>query len=129
MKTYILYLRDRPFYAIKAGTKTIEGRVPTSWDTTPFKEMKKGEQITFIRESDNEKLITIVRFIHHYPDVKTMLQIESVSNILSSGGTIATGIKSYHAIEEYKENIPIYGIYAIGIEYRAYSSFTYFSSD
>ena len=41
---YILDLNDRPFKAIKAGTKKIEGRTPTSWDKTPYDKLQKGDR-------------------------------------------------------------------------------------
>ena len=42
---YILDLNDRPFKAIKAGTKKIEGRTPTSWDKTPYDELQKCDLV------------------------------------------------------------------------------------
>ena len=110
---YVLHLPERPFRAIQKGTKKIEGRVFRH--TTPYHEMKAGDSITFINEDTGEKMEVDVLFVHHYPDVRIMLETEAVENVLSSGGAIQQGIETFHKFTRYKENIPIYGIYAIGV--------------
>lgn len=113
---YILDLNDRPFKAIKAGTKRIEGRTPTSWDKTPYDKLQKGDTIHFVNNVTNEKIDVNVLFVHHYPDTKTMLELEGVENVLSSEPkTIEHGIDSYNSHTEYAEGIKKNGIYAIGI--------------
>ena len=114
---YILDLNDRPFKAIKAGTKKIEGRTPTNWDNTPYNKLKKGDIIRFINNVTNEKMEVNVLFVHYYQDTKNMLETEGVENVLSSEPkTIEHGIESHNEIEEYKESIKKDGIYAIGVE-------------
>lgn len=111
---YLLHLPERPFRAIQKGTKKVEGRVFRH--TTPYHEMKAGDIITFENEQTGERMDTDVLYVHHYPDVRAMLETEGVENVLSSGGTIEQGIESYHKLTHYKENISIYGIYAIGVK-------------
>jgi ASC-1-like (ASCH) protein len=114
---YILDLNDRPFEAIKAGTKKIEGRTPTSRDKTPYDKLQKGDTIHFINNVTNEEMDVVVLFVHHYPDTKNMLEIEGVENVLSSEPkTIEHGIESYNKLEGYKEGIVKNGIYAMGIK-------------
>ena len=115
---YNLSLNDRPFKAIKAGTKKIEGRTKTSLDTFSYNDMKSGDTITFTNNVTDEKIIVDVIAIRHYPDTRSMLEKEGVQNILSSGKDIEGGIESYNAFSEYKENIPKYGIYAIEIKLK-----------
>lgn len=113
---YLLDLNPRPFEAIKAGTKKVEGRSPTKWDQTPFEKINPGDTIKFTKSETNENLTVRVRFVHHYPDVKSMLEKEGTENVLSSyPKTIEHGIESYNLIQDYEESINNFGIYAIGI--------------
>lgn len=114
---YILNLNDRPFKAIKAGTKKIEGRTPTSWDKIPYDKLQKGDTIHFVNNVTNEEMNVDVLFVHQYPNTKTMLEAEGVENVLSSEPkTIEHGIESYNSFKGYKEGIKKNGIYAIGIK-------------
>lgn len=114
---YILNLNDRPFKAIKAGTKKVEGRTMTSYDKTSYGKMKSQDRIVFTNNVTGEKLETEIVFIHHYRNVKEMLEKEGVENIMSSTPkTIENGIKNYNLFTGYKEGIKKNGIYAIGIK-------------
>lgn len=114
---YTLDINNRPFRAIKAGTKRVEGRTPTRFDKAPFDKLNPGDLITFINNVSGEKLTVKVTFIHHYPNVRTMLTKEGVENVLSSSPkTIEHGIKSYNSLRGYKEGIKQNGIYAIGLK-------------
>lgn len=113
---FTLHLPERPFRAIQKGTKKIEGRSPNSRDNK-YEKMRPGDTLIFEHEETREKLETKILFVHHYPDVKTMLLSEGVENVLSSKPkTIEHGIESYHSISNYKERIPKFGIYAISIK-------------
>ncbi len=116
---YNLNLNERPFLAIKAGTKKIEGRVKTSRDTFLYSDLVVGDTITFTNKTTGEKMIVDVLNIRHYPNTREMLENESVENVLSSGKNIEGGIESYNNLSEYKENIPKYGIWAIEVKYRS----------
>lgn len=110
-------INDRPFKAIKAGTKKVEGRTPTPQDKTPLDKLKSGDSITFINNVSNEILRVNVVFVHHYPNVKEMLEKEGVQNVLSSEPkTVGHGIESFNSFEGYKEGIKKNGIYAIGLK-------------
>lgn len=112
---YRLNLNDRPFKAIKAGTKKIEGRVKTSWEKTPLDKLQAGDILTFTNNVTYEQMNCEVLAVRHYKDVRAMLEAEGVQNVLSSGEDIEGGIESYNTHTEYKENIPKFGIYAIAI--------------
>lgn len=102
---------------MKAGTKQVEGRTLTSWETIQLKKLKARDKIIFTNNSTNDSIQVTVKFVHHYKDVATMLENEGVERVLSSfPKTFETGVKKYHSIPEYKEAIPKYGIYAIGVE-------------
>lgn len=114
---YNLNLNDRPFLAIKAGTKKIEGRVRTSKNTF-YSDLIPGDTITFTNKATGEKMLVDVLGIRQYPDTRKMLEAEGVENVLSSGMDIEGGIESYNSFSEYKENIPKYGIWAIEVKCR-----------
>jgi ASC-1-like (ASCH) protein len=116
MTKYYLDLNTRPFNAIKAGTKKVEGRVPTGWDATAYQEMKVGDSICFTNNETNEVMNVKVRFVHHYKTLRKMLETEGVLNVSSSSTTIEGSMHGYSQIPEYEENIPKYGIYAIGLK-------------
>ena len=114
---YNLELMDRPFKAKKAGTKKIETRVPTSYDKTPYADLKAGDTFTFTNMTTSEVMKVEILGVRHYPDVRSMLEAEGTRNALSSGLDINRAVERYNTVfEEYKENIPKFGIY--GIEVR-----------
>lgn len=114
---YTLDINDRPFKAILAGTKKVEGRTPTRFDKTPFDELKLGDSIIFVNNVSGKVLKVGVVFVHHYSRVRKMLEKEGVQNVLSSEPkTIEHGIESFNSLKGYKEGIKKNGIYAIGLE-------------
>lgn len=114
---YTFDTNDRPFKAILAGTKKVEGRTPTNSDKTPYDKLKPEDILTIINNSSGETLKVKIKFIHHYPDAKTMLEIEGPENVLSTElKTVEYGIEIYNSLKGYKEGIKKNGIYAIGLE-------------
>lgn len=114
-KNYNLDLNDRPFKAIKAGTKKIEGRTPKDADDKRYDEMTVGDTLTFTNNVTSEKIICKVLFVNKYLDIKSMLETEGTKNVLSSGFDIEEGIKSYNSLPGYEDRIKKYGLYAIGV--------------
>jgi len=112
---FTITLPERPFRAIKNGTKKVEGRVPKEADSK-YHKMAEGDNLLFTNENTQEKMKVAITFVHHYPDTRSMLVAEGVKNVLSSGGTIEDGTKGYNSFEGYEENLPKYGIYAIGVK-------------
>ena len=113
-----LDLNNRPFQAIKAGAKKIEGRTPKNSDDKRYEEMVVGDTITFTNNITNEIMTVGVLFVHHYYSTREMLETEGIKNVLSSGLDIEGGIKSYNSFNGYKKRIEKYGIYAIGIKVK-----------
>jgi ASC-1-like (ASCH) protein len=111
-----LNLNDRPFKAIAAGTKKIEGRTPKDERDDRYDQMVVGDVIVFMNNVTNEKLSCEVLSVGKYSDVRSMLEAEGTKNVLSSGLDIAGGIESYNSLEGYKERIEKFGIYAIGVK-------------
>ena len=113
---YDLTLNDRPFKAIKTGTKKIEGRTPRDENDKRYELMKPGDTLTFINNVTDEVMKVEILGVRYYPDTKSMLETEGTRNVLSSGLDIKGGIESYNNLEGYKERIKKFGIY--GIEVR-----------
>lgn len=115
-KIHTLNLNDRPFCAIKDGSKRTEARVPTSMDTTPYHLLSKGDVLSFRNGNTGETLLAEVDNVCHYLDVLSMLRSEDLSKLLSSGTKdIGEAAKSFSLFREYEKNIPVHGIYAIHI--------------
>lgn len=115
---YNLDLNDRPFKAIKVGTKKVEGRTPVNTEINLYEKMVPGDTITFANNITNEQLLCEILFVHHYNNVRKMLEIEGTKSVLSSGLDIEGGIKSYNSLDGYEEGIKKYGIYAIGVKVK-----------
>lgn len=111
-----LGIPNRPFTAIKNGTKKVEGRVSTS-SPDKYKNLKQDDIIHFINENTGEEMDANIKYLHHYKDTKTMLEAEGVENVISSEPkTMEHGIERYNSFLGYKVGIIKNGIYAIGIE-------------
>ncbi len=115
---YSLNLNDRPFKAIKVGTKKIEGRTPKDSDDKRYEEMITGDIIIFTNNVTNEQMSCEVLSIRHYDNVRIMLETEGTKNVLSSDGDIEDGIRSYNGLDGYEERIKKHGIYAIGVRLK-----------
>lgn len=114
---YTFDTNDRPFKAILAGTKKVEGRTFTDSDKTPYDKFKAGDSINLVNNLTNETLKAKVVFTHHYSSVREMLEKEGPKDVLSSEPkTVEHGIETYNALNGYKEGIKKNGIYAIGLE-------------
>lgn len=113
---YNLDLNERPFKAIKDGTKKVEGRTPVNSEENIYEKMVSGDPIIFTNNITDEQILCEILFVHHYDNVKKMLETEGTEDVLSSGLDIEGGIKSYNSLEGYEEGIKKYGIYAIGVK-------------
>jgi len=113
---YILELNDRPWNAIKAGTKKVEARTPTEFNPTSYGEMQPKDEILFINAVSSKELLTEVTFVHHYRTVKELLEVEGTENVMSSSPKkVENGVKNISALTGYEEGIKKNGIYAIGL--------------
>lgn len=116
-KTFFKNLRERPFDAIKRGTKKIEIRANKKEpDNNSVNLMKSGDIIIFENESNKEKLKCVIERVTLYPTVKELLLKEGTKHTLSSTINIEEGIKSVESIGNYKEIIKNNGVFAIKIK-------------
>jgi len=107
-------LRERPFEAIKEGTKKIEIRAnKNSSEPNSFNLMKVGDEIIFTKEGSEERIKCVVKRIEIYPSIKELLLKEGTEHTLSSTNDLEEGIKSIESIPNYKKLISENGVFAI----------------
>ena len=109
--TYFLNSLERPFEAIKNGTKKVEVRA--NKERTQLIKMKPGDKIIFKKLESDETLSRIISRITHYNSIRELLINEGVDHTLSSGGDLENGIRSIESIPGYKEAIDSNGVFAI----------------
>jgi len=111
---FFLHLPERPFEAIRRGTKKVEVRANKNGNSV--NEMKAGDLIVFRKcGTCEEQRCTIVR-IRLYPTVKELLLTEGVDQTLSSGKDLEAGIQSIESIPGYKGFISTNGVFAIVLQ-------------
>lgn len=113
---YELELNARPFRAIVAGTKKVEGRAQKKKADDRYERMVGGDVIHFTNNETGERVSCEVLFVRKYPNVRIMLESEGTKNVLSSELDVEGGIKSYNSLEGYEGRIKKFGIYAIGVK-------------
>ncbi|MCA9308225.1 MAG: ASCH domain-containing protein [Patescibacteria group bacterium] len=112
MAIHSLLLRNRPFNAIKNGTKTVEVRANKKVGRLDYATIEKGDHIVFINEETKETLKCNIENVKLYKDVRKLLVEEGVKNTLSSGGDLDAGVKSIESITNYKKVIAEKGVFA-----------------
>jgi len=117
MRKIFLNLRERPFEAIKAGTKKVEIRANKKKKVGDAANLiKTGDIIIFKKENSEEKLQCTVERITLYKSVRDLLLAEGTEFTLSSTKNIEEGIKSIESIDNYKELIAKNGVFAIKLK-------------
>lgn len=117
VETFFFNLRERPFEAIKNGTKTIEIRANKKRNTgNAVNLIKAGDIIIFQKENSEEKLRCIAERITLYKTARDLLLSEGTEFTLSSTKDIEEGIKSIESIDDYKELIAKNGVFAIKLK-------------
>lgn len=115
---YTTDINDRPWNAIRNGTKDIEIRTNTPFENIDYSQLKKGDIFKLINNETGKVLETRILRISHYRTVKELLEKEGTERTLSSGKDLEGGIESIRNIKGYKEAIPKCGIWAIELELK-----------
>ena len=90
---YEIGLNNRPFLAIKVGTKKVEVRTPKNSQDKTYDLMMPGDTITFENNATFvDKITCEVTFVKRYETVRDLLETEGTKNVLSSGGNVEEGI-------------------------------------
>ncbi|RMF94787.1 MAG: ASCH domain-containing protein [Candidatus Schekmanbacteria bacterium] len=116
-RKFFLNLRERPFEAIKNGTKKVEIRAnKNKYTRNSANLMKPGDIIVFTKENSKEKLECTIERITLYKTLRELLIKEGTEQTLSSTNDIEEGIKSIESIDNYKEYIKKNGVFAIKLK-------------
>lgn len=113
---HVLDLNNRPWQAIKRGTKSIEVRANGAYSDFDHSQIKTGDTIRFINNETEQTLEVKVVAVRQYQTVRELLETEGTKRTLSSGKDIIGGIESIHSITRYKEAIKKNGVFAIELK-------------
>jgi len=99
---------------IKAGQKTIEGRV----NKKQYSKIKINDIIQFISlESYQDNIFCRVENVFHHNNFAEMMQEQGIGNCLPGTQTIERGEAIYHAFSDYARSVKLYGVIAFHIKY------------
>ena len=125
MNTYKLEIYRKPLEAIIAGLKKVEIRTNNSYENIRYDKLEKGDIIQFQIISgppfigldiiEPDALTVRVEDVRCYPDAGTLLDTEGMQVLSTLCETKDEGVKLLNSFHEYKEMIPIHGIFAIEI--------------
>ena len=123
---YQLEIYKRPLEAIKSGIKRIEIRTNNSYENIQYELLEPGDIISFqiingppfvnLDVIDPDALQVRVKNVIKYRDPKELLIKEGLEVLSTLVNSLEEGIELLYSFHEYKEMIPIHGIYAIEIE-------------
>ena len=123
---YKLEIYEKPLKAIKNGTKRIEIRTNNSYENIDYKYLQHGDLISFqiingppfvnldvvVPDALKVRVLNVVK----YKNPKDLLIKEGLDVLSTMVNSLEEGIEMLYSFHEYKEMIPIHGIYAIEIE-------------
>ncbi len=113
---YILEINNRPWQAIRYGTKEIEIRTNTEDNNLDYSQVKQGDTFTLMNNSTLEQFNVKVLRVSHYNTIRELLEKEGTKKTLSSGKDIEGGIESINSLNGYKEGIKKNGVWALKIK-------------
>ena len=123
---YQLEIYKKPLEAIKNGSKRIEIRTNNSYENIQYELLEPGDIISFqiingppfvnLDVIDPDALQVRVKNVIKYRDPKELLIKEGLDVLSTLVNSLEEGIELLYSFHEYKEMIPIHGIYAIEIE-------------
>ena len=123
---YKLEIYEKPLKAIKNGTKRIEIRTNNSYENIDYKYLQHGDLISFqiingppfvnldvvVPDALKVRVLNVIK----YKDPKDLLVKEGLDVLSTLVNSLEEGVEMLYSFHEYKEMIPIHGIYAIEIE-------------
>ncbi len=123
---YKLEIYKKPLKAIRNGTKRIEIRTNNSYENIDYKYLQPGDLISFqiingppfvnldvvVPDALKVRVLNVIK----YKDPKDLLVKEGLDVLSTLVNSLEEGIEMLYSFHEYKEMIPIHGIYAIEIE-------------
>ena len=123
---YKLEIYKKPLEAIKSGIKRIEVRTNNSYENIDYEALQPGDLISFqiingppfvnldvvVPNALKVRVLNVVK----YKNPKDLLVKEGLDVLSTLVNSLEDGIEMLNSFHEYKEMIPIHGIYAIKIE-------------
>tara|TARA_Y100001949_G_scaffold175761_1_gene186464 strand:+ start:1120 stop:1509 length:390 start_codon:yes stop_codon:yes gene_type:complete len=123
---YKLEIYKKPLKAIKNGTKRIEIRTNNSYENIDYNYLQPGDLISFqiingppfvnldvvVPDALKVRVLNVIK----YKDPKDLLVKEGLDVLSTLVNSLEEGVEMLYSFHEYKEMIPIHGIYAIEIE-------------
>lgn len=123
---YKLEIYKEPLKAIKNGIKRIEIRTNNSYENIDYNYLQPGDFISFqiingppfvnldvvVPDALKVRVLNVIK----YKDPKDLLVKEGLDVLSTLVNSLEEGVEMLYSFHEYKEMIPIHGIYAIEIE-------------
>ena len=123
---YNLEIYKDPLLAIKNGYKNVEIRTNNSYESIDYTKLKINDLISFQIISGPpfvgldvlipDALTVRVKSVINYRNPKELLINEGIHVLSTLVDSIDEGVELLYSFHEYKEMIPIHGIFAIEIE-------------
>lgn len=124
--SYSLEIYKKPLEAIQAGIKKVEIRTNNSYEQINYNRLQVGDTISFqvisgppfvgLDVIEADALMVEVVSVIKYRDPRELLKQEGLEVLSSLVVNIDDGIELLYSFHEYKEMIPVHGIFAIHIQ-------------
>jgi ASC-1-like (ASCH) protein len=124
-KKYKLEIYEAPLKAIKNGLKKVEIRTNNSYEEINYDELVSGDILSFqiiagppftgLEVITPDALEVEVMKVIKYKDPQELLEKEGFDVLSTLVETIEEGVDLLYSFHEYKEMIPVHGIFAIHI--------------
>ncbi|MDG1229465.1 MAG: hypothetical protein P8P08_06110 [Candidatus Actinomarina sp.] len=124
--SYSLEIYKKPLEAIQAGIKKVEIRTNNSYEQINYNKLQVGDTISFqvisgppfvgLDVIEADALMVEVVSVIKYRDPRELLKQEGLEVLSTLVSNIDDGIELLFSFHEYKEMIPVHGIFAIHIQ-------------
>ena len=124
--SYSLEIYKKPLEAIQAGIKKVEIRTNNSYEQINYNRLQVGDTILFqvisgppfvgLDVIEADALMVEVVSVIKYKDPRELLKQEGLEVLSTLVSNIDDGIELLYSFHEYKEMIPVHGIFAIHIQ-------------
>lgn len=124
--SYSLEIYKKPLEAIQAGIKKVEIRTNNSYEQINYNKLQVGDTISFqvisgppfvgLDVIEADALMVEVVSVIKYRDPRELLKQEGLEVLSTLVSNIDDGIELLYSFHEYKEMIPVHGIFAIHIQ-------------
>ena len=124
--SYSLEIYKKPLEAIQAGIKKVEIRTNNSYEQINYNRLQVGDTISFqvisgppfvgLDVIEADALMVEVVSVIKYKDPRELLKQEGLEVLSTLVSNIDDGIELLYSFHEYKEMIPVHGIFAIHIQ-------------